>query len=221
MSEEKVMIGIPSHDRRIDYGIVPALTEAGLPVKVNFCAKSVLTSNFNELMRQALDPADGATHFLLWHSDIVPTDTGWLLKMVGIMREHKLDALCPVVPIKEDSGRTSTAYQRADGSVECLNVSDLKDLPATFTTADLRAKYGDCVLLINSGLLLIRLKNLDPVKCHFTMLDKFVKGADGKWEVGSFTEDWVFSVMMHKAGMSYAATSDIHLTHFGSKGWSI
>jgi len=91
-------------------------------------------------------------------------------------------------------------------------------LPETFGRNDCKEILGNGNLMFNTGLLLIRLKNVDPVKCCFKMVDAIVK-TDLRYDVANLPEDWVFSTQCMKSGVNYACTREINITHTGVQMW--
>ncbi len=217
----KVMLGIPSHDRRIDIDTAWATHCTGLTLGedlgVSLKVRSLLALNFNELMCESLNNKE-YTHFCLLHSDIAPTEKDWLLQMLNIMRRDKLDVLSVVSPIKDNQGRVSCALAD-EHELTTLTMDNLKDLPPTFGREDCQKKFGRKNLMFNTGLLLIKLSAINPEECCFKMVDGVVKQGV-RFEVRNLPEDWYFSTQCMKNAVKYACTTEIKITHTGQQLWS-
>ena len=160
----------------------------------------------------------GITHFAMIHADVAAEDW-WADKMIAIMEERHLDVLSGIIPIKATNGDTSTALDGPDG-VRRLNLfADLRDKPPTFTPRDCKKWWGNDKLLVNTGLLVIRLAALNPNRQYFSFEDRIVKNGD-TYEATNFPEDWMFSRRLRRAGVRYGATRDVQIFHTGVWVWS-
>ena len=217
---DSVYLGIPTHDRRLDHGTAWATHTTGLTLGKNLglCmkARSLLCVNFNELLCEAIN-AKQYTHFCLLHADICPKNDGWLRRMLVIMKEQKVDVLSVVSPIKDDQRRTSCSLGHADG-VKALYFDDIKDMPKTFGRKECGEKFGNKNLYFNTGCLMIRLKDFDPVACSFQMADNIID-VNGWKCVQNLPEDWLFSTKCMKHAIPYAVTTEIEIEHVGGGIW--
>ena len=219
--DSRVYLGIPTHDRRLDQNTAWATHTTGLELGktlgLAIKARSLLCVNFNELLCEACNNGD-YTHFCLLHADICPKDDGWLVKMLDIMKERKVDVLSVVSPIKDDERRTSCSLGSEDG-VEALYFKHFEGMPATFGRKEAGEKWGNNKLYFNTGCLMIRLKGFDPTKASFQMADNIVD-VKGHYCVQNLPEDWMFSVKCMQLGIPYAVTTDIRIEHVGGGVWS-
>lgn len=219
-NNDKVFIGIPAYSRSIDPATLDNINSAGVPVAYQYMVGSLLARNFNNLMCLAYNGREhhGFTHFCLMHADQDILTPGWLCKMLALMRDYKLDVLSAVVRIKDESGDTSCALDVTpeNDDVTRLTMGDLSKLPNTFTPQDTGRVFGNNRLLINTGLMLIRMKAVDPVKCHFCINDEIKLCSDG-YHAAGMPEDWNFSRMLQRSAISYGATQEIVIGHWGMK----
>ena len=192
----------------------------GVRTSISVSGFSVLTRNFNMLYAQALNQrANGTTHFCMHHEDIIP-DKFWLDRMLAIMKERDADILSVVAPLKDNRGLTSTGIDEPlPGHVEGwefkrLTLTEIyNDYPATFTHPK---------LLINTGLMLVKLTQPWCEKLHFEFTDAIIPNPKepGKFMPVGVSEDWNFSRMAHKLGLKVYATREIPLLHFGQGKFS-
>jgi hypothetical protein len=179
---------------------------------------SLLARVFNMLWCEALNSrAEMAwTHFVMLHSDIAP-ERGWLDKLLDEMDRVDADVMSAVVPIKDNSGNTSTALLNAAGNeVRKLNENDLAALPATFDGS----YFPDETLLVNTGVLAVRFTEPWVEKCWFEIRDRIEKRPDGTFEAIGMSEDWNFSIQCRGLGRRVFATQTIGLTHYGRMGFA-
>jgi hypothetical protein len=218
--ESKVYLGIPTHDRRLDQSTAWATHTTGLELGktlgLAIKARSLLCVNFNELLCEAIN-AKTYTHFCLLHADIGPLQDGWMARMLEIMKERKVDVLSVVSPIKDDERRTSCSLG-SEGGVKALYFKDLEGLPLTFGRKECEEKFGNKNLFFNTGCLMIRLKDLDPTKLLFQMVDN-ISNVDGHYCVANLPEDWLFSQKCMQNAVSYAVTTEIEIEHVGGGVW--
>lgn len=210
MTAPKVFIGVPTYDLKCDIRIIGALKDCGIQgAPFAFCRSGVLPFCFNSLLCNALNhkKTHGITHFLLWHSDVIPTKKDWLLKMLRIQNETKADILSAVIPLKDQRGLTSTAIDCYNNNwhVRRLTMTEIFQREPTFT---------DPQLLVNSGLMLVDLSYEWVTKIAF-QFDEMIRQVDGKFEALSMSEDWVWSRHARDLGAEIWATREIDLVHSG------
>ena len=217
---DKVYLGIPTHDRRLDQGTAWATHTTGLTLGKDLGlaikARSLLCVNFNELLCEAVNNGH-YTHFCLLHADICPQGDGWLVKMLQIMKDHHVDVLSVVSPIKDSERRTSCSLGSEEG-VRALYFKDLEDMPKTFGRKECGEKFGNKNLYFNTGCLMMRLKNIDITKACFQMADA-ITDVDGWKCVQNLPEDWLFSVKCMQLAIPYAVTTEIEIEHVGGGIW--
>lgn len=191
---------------------------------------SLLCFNFNHLWATALNwAAAGATdYFCLHHDDIEVRTHGWLDVMVEELRRVGAAVLSAVVPIKNDTGETSTAWETDnEWAPRKLTLPQCWALPTTFCAKDLPPECKGGRLLVNTGLMLVdvtRPEFLEADECgclkaFFTIDDSVTKNGGG-WEPRVKPEDWNFSRMCDRLGLPVYATTRIHLLHHGHNAWA-
>lgn len=195
---------------------------------------SALSTNFNKLWATGLANAmeGNIDLFAMMHTDVEP-EAMWLDTMVDELLRLKLDVLSAVIPIKDDTGNTSTAIGPVDDEWEniALKLDEIRMLPKTFSDEDLkplRRKHNkpNHRLLLNTGCWVADLRNKKfwqvengLVKFFFTQKDRILY--DGKrFSCGLASEDWNFSRICHREGMRIAATRIIEVKHHGSRAFS-
>lgn len=178
---------------------------------------SILPRNFNKLLCQALNLRDkGVTHFLLWHSDILPQEDFYVDKMLQLMDKHDADILSVIVPLKDQTGITSTALVNPDDHYKPIRytLKQLMDkrnnIPATFTHPD---------ILVNSGFMLIDITNPWIEEIAFDFEEVIEKNKDGQFEAKGLSEDWHFSHLAKDLGAKIFATREIPVVHVGGQTW--
>jgi hypothetical protein len=171
-------------------------------------SSSLLANGFNTLWARALaERKHGLTHFLLLHSDVVPWDDDWLSQLYQEMVRVGAQVLSAVVPLKDLRGVTSTAI---DGtplrSLRRFTMKEIMAQPDTFTHPD---------LLVNTGMLLVDLREDWVEQIYFTIKDAIIKAADGSYTTLAESEDWNFSRQVRRLGVRLWATRKVRLTHVG------
>lgn len=206
---------------------------------------SLLTQQFNQGWAMALNQhrLGNADYFLMQHADVEVQTPRYVEVMIAEMKRVGAAVLSAVVPIKDDSGDTSTAvdYRLSDNLVNVwgprkLTLAECHAVGPTFDTPTVR-EYGrkllGCkveTLLVNTGLMLIDLSRPEWLGVReedgslffkFTILDRVYEGADGETlNVGCQSEDWVFSRRCAEYGVPVFATTKIAVVHHGDMGWS-
>ncbi len=212
-----ILVGIPTHGRDVDAGVMMASHAFGNVgrVEIKWSAASLLAANFNKLLCAAKN--GGHEWLLLWHGDVVPLGSGWLRAMLDRANRHHADLLSAVVPLKNASGLTSTAAV-VPGGVRRLTMREVAALPDVFGAMDCGLLDGE-TLLVNTGLLLIRMRAIDPAAMHFTVRDGVRKNLDG-YSFVVWPEDWGFSLAASRAGLRVFATRTPRVEHIGAAEFS-
>lgn len=205
-----VFLAIPCYGNKVGAETIASVMNAsinGIKKTVAVLGFSILTRNFNMLYAEALNSRTRHTVFCMLHDDISP-EIGWMDKMLQLMDSHNADILSVVSPIKDNRGMTSTALDIPLGnSVRRLSLTELyTNYDATFTHEK---------LLVNSGLMMVRLTDSRCEKLWFSFEDSIIKNADGKFEAIGLSEDWTFSRRAHAEGLRVFATREVKLTHTG------
>lgn len=204
----KVIAGCPTYDgTRYNAASLMQLHAAGAQVRE--VTLSLLTRAFNECYVYALNA--GATHFLMLHADVLPIVRDWPQVLVALMEVNGAGILSVVLPIKTASGLTSTAIETADPwNPTRLSLADVAERAETWTEPG---------LLVNTGLMLVDLRQSWATKVCFTMHDRIRQNDAGIWVSECQPEDWAFSRQVREAGGSVWATRAIRALHFGTDSW--
>jgi hypothetical protein len=207
----KAFMALPTYgyQRFNTLAIVHAVTEPG-PFDAIFPEEhpgSLLAYGFNCLWVRALEQRPhGCTHFLMLHADIVPIERDWLARLYQAMVAHDAQVLSAVVPLKDASGLTSTAYYAEGEALRRLTMHEVMAGAETFTAPD---------LLVNTGLLLVDLRKPWVEEICFTITDRIQKHADGSFAVHVLGEDYGFSLQARRLGIPLWATRAVPLSHAG------
>ena len=169
---------------------------------------SLLARGFNCNWIQAQN--EGFDYFLMLHGDVEPQPSDWVDILLKEMQDHQADIISAVVPIKDDSGRTSTAIGNPTNPWlrTHLMLSNCHDLPRTFGTAELGKP--DHSLLVNTGCMLVDLSMPWVRDVHFTIRDRINDGV-----VECEPEDWYFSRRAWEIGAKVMATRAVPVIHHG------
>ena len=187
---------------------------------------SLLCLNFNRAWADALNRrSDGVTHFALQHDDITP-EPGWADTLADILDATGADAVCPVIPLKDRRGLTSTGVMLPGsmGRTRRLTLREAHALPTVFGVSEARAGLAIddpfAVLLINTGLLVVRLDRpwVERFPGFQNGYDGVHRGPDGRWRAGCFSEDWTFSAWCAGNGVKTLATTAVRCVHHGHDG---
>lgn len=216
----KAFLGIPTHDGRVGHFTVTAILGAGRGLALmKIDIESAFVLCINRLLCEALNArAAGVTHFCLLHSDIEIKTPQWLDKMAIVMKNTDADVLSAVVPIKNESGLTSTGIERhAPGApigFECRRLS-LKEIADDFMPSFTRPD-----LLVNTGVMLVDITKPWVEKIHFEFEDSIQRRPSGEFFAATVAEDWGFSRKAKALGAQIFATTEIEVVHHGAWAWS-
>lgn len=208
-----LLVGLPTYDgtRYNTTAIVRFLKEVD-PAHVHLVEtrSSLLPYSFNLVWATALNMRPSVTHLLLWHADISPTIKRWLVVLFEEMEHHKADVLSVVVPIKNQTGLTSTALDTDPWEPRRYSLKEVHEGPVTWTHPQ---------LLINTGLMLVDFTKPWVEQVHFQLRDTLVRTEKG-WQPYTEPEDWNFSRQCHALGVSLYATRAVTVDHVGPTKWS-
>lgn len=214
--KEKIFLGIPCHDGKLNHGLFSSLFVAGRQLAITKIETgSALTTNFNRLWCTALNARKqaGITHFCMVHSDVWPREHLWLDKMLAIMKKNQADVLSAVIRLKDDSDKTSTALEIPDTTM----VNGFRE--SKMTLEEIAAKYPptftDPLILLNTGLMLVDLRKPFAEKVWFEFRDSIHKDEKGTWFASSLSEDYGFTRMARAQGAKLFATTEIKVAHCG------
>jgi predicted O-methyltransferase YrrM len=174
---------------------------------------SLLAHCFNNLWAVALNLRPRVTHFLLWHSDILPAVDRWAEVLREQMEYHDVRVISAVSPIKSAAGMTSTARDRGQFDARRYSLAEILSGPETLTSRDIPD------LLINTGLMLVDLREPWAEQVHFEINDRIVKEGD-RWVAQTEPEDWNFSRQLARLGVPFAATRAVAVEHVGEHRYS-
>ncbi len=213
LSELKLAIALPSYDGRRHN----ALPIHGLAKQVPNCTPidsrgSLLAHVFNQCLVTAfnLRKEGKVTHMLMLHDDILPCEGDWFENFWNAFQSADAQLMSVISPIKDGRGLTSTAVEgptrwnpRRLTLTECHAQKEM-----TFTRPD---------ILLNTGCMLMDLRDDWVNKCYFSITDEIV------WQDGVPTarvepEDWGFTRMARAAGCQRIfATRAVKLLHCGTQ----
>jgi hypothetical protein len=198
-------------------------------------ASSLLASNCNKLLCAALNlrEADQLEWFAMLHSDIEP-ETFWIDRLIELADQQGADLMSAVVPVKNRSGRTSTAMARRGSRLgtHCILTQKQVRHPSFPDTFDVHAaaealerlpgemRVADVpreALLVNTGCMVYRLSQW-RLGVKFEQLDDIVE-VNGRYQELSLSEDWSFSRRVAEHGGKVMATRLLKLTHWGKADW--
>lgn len=234
----EVLVAMPTVDDKVNTGLSKSLIEelhvrGTPPLRLVNLQSSLLGFGFNQLWCIALNNRHMLSHFLMLHSDIVPQEPGFVQTLLGEMERTGAGVLGAVVPLKSDTGVTSTALApslvaaqaigAAGGERRRLTLQELEALPETFDAQDaaqaLDLDWREPVLLVNTGMLLVDLRQPWVEQAWFTITDTVWQRPDGKFVCDVLPEDWFFSLRAAAAGARVCATRKVKLEHVGSRGY--
>lgn len=235
----KVFIGMPTHDGRAEIGASCAIfNQACKPAEnaheVIACSHSasLINYNMNALYCMALNAREshGIEWFAMVHSDITPTQY-WLDALLAEAEHYGADLITGVAPIKDARGVTSTGIGHPDHSWTPwtrLTLSQLHhpDFPDTFDIGmcvealsklpeNLRLDAPKTHLLVNTGVMAIKVTEPWSDKLVFTTNDRIFKTEDGKYIAKTESEDWRFGKLAASLGAKVFATTAVGIKHHG------
>lgn len=216
---ERVYLGIPCYGGLINYRHFDAIlhgSKRNLIHRMEFGNCSLLTQNFNRMFANALNLRRdlGITHFALLHDDVIPRQQGWLDLLFDEMKEHRLDVISAIVPIKDDKGLTSTAFD-----VSCEG-SDVRYRPTRLSLKEAFEDYPETIvqddLLINTGCFLMDITKSFAEKIWFEF-ENVIENQNGQFVARCVPEDWNFSRRAKAKGAKLGATRKVHVWHAGKR----
>lgn len=172
--------------------------------------------NFNRLYAGALNArAQGITHFLMLHDDVLPQDgdVPWMQTMFDLMHAYSLKALSAIVAIKDARRTVSCGLRDANGGNKNFTIEEFGPPGTTRVNGD------GGVLLVNTGCLLIDIREPWAEQLHFEMADTIYKDKDGQFKAHFEPEDYRMSVRLSEMGVRYGATNAVKTFHVGTYDW--
>lgn len=230
MSERpRILLAMPAGNRNPDIGAGQAFwhttTKKLDVIRLVASGGGSMMSLFNRCLAAALG-TPGVSHLAILHTDVCP-DPWWLDTLYDEMEATRAAVMSAIVPIKNDRGVTSTAagYPWPSWWYDRLTMAEVMALPETITIADLPPNASGCILLVNTGCMLIDLRHEwwgnrdydDRLQFCFRMEDRITRLKSGSYAVEFWPEDWRMSQYAAACGGVVAATRKVRLYH-GSAG---
>ncbi len=224
--QQSVFLAIP-HTGTVSGESLPGLIWATRRGKLTVAPGkiSLLATNFNQLWCEALneDEKEHFTHWAMHHSDI-QAPNWWIDTLIDEMDRVGADVISVAVALKDERELTTTAVGSGDNSIRRLTLTDLENLPATFSISDIPGDEPNRRLLINTGLWVCRFRNdwkKPPAFPGFHLKDQIRFNSETKkYEALCLSEDWGISEWFHNHGLKVFATSIFEVTHYGVSGYS-
>lgn len=226
--KETVFIAAPSYNGQIYWSVTNAMhgrtsRRKDMNIITANNTGSLLANMFNGLWCAALNQRkeQNIKWFAMIHADIEP-EPYWLDTMLDQANLHHADLLSAVVPIKNNQGLTSTAISSDDPYMvhSRLTLQQVHKLPPTFSGADacnlLQINtLPPPLLLVNTGLMVVRMDRPWSDKLYFTISDQIRKNIHGKFYPAVEPEDWFFSRLVNGYGGKVMATRAVKVNHIG------
>ena len=207
------MIGVPTYNTEITAHLYHGIRESTkhYEVDVVFQSMSLLAFNFNNLWCIALNK--NYSHFCMVHADL-SMDAGWLDTLMNEMNTHGADVLSAIIPIKNNSGETSTGFDLSRGDGKETDEFLIKKITLKEAYAMTEATWTHEKLLLNTGLMLVNMRKDWVKKIHFHMIDKIIKTENG-YRPLCVSEDWQFSRDAKALGAKLYCTRKVRVVHLG------
>ncbi len=186
--------------------------------KVTDFGVSVLTQCFNTLWCDAMNEQQagaGYTHVGMLHDDVAP-EHYWGDLMVDEMDRLDLDFISAVVPIKNETGTTSTGVSDVEfpGAVRRLTMHEVMELPTTFGIGNIPNLVEGQELRLNTGCWFMRFDRPWWQGLKFRQQDDILRhDVTGEYMVSSLSEDWDWTMQLLSRGCRIAATRVVPLYH--------
>ena len=223
---ETIFLAVPTYDGGISVhthqSIIQALVNKPDDTSVMEMLQggSLLCLNFNALWCNALNlrREHDARWFVMLHGDIGSASPAWLNDLIAIAEREGLEALSAMAPIKDGSEQVSTALYD-EGRIQRLSLSDLAAWPETITADGVCRETGQ-TLLINTGMLALRIDRPWCEEFAWSMTDEIWKTQAGNFVPRTLSEDWQMSLWFRERGIPYGATRAIPVLHAGQWLWT-
>lgn len=225
-----IFLAVPYYDeieprvkKMVDVALERNKASGAMPMQSSF-----LTFNFNAQWCYVLNHKE-FDYFVMLHADITPKVDNWLTRLIKTADAYDADIVSAVMPIKQDTGHTSTAlgvkgeYMR----FRRLMMRELDALPETFSTQELAGYFGQdaekSYLMVNTGLMCIRLEkreqfthwNADGSPMTFRISNRILQEPNGHYYALSEPEDWYMSREAADHNLKVCATKAIPAVHIG------
>jgi len=179
-------------------------------------AGSLLPRVFNESLGRAI--TRGYDVFVMLHSDVA-APPGWLTQMLAMQDAYQADVLSVCVPLKDSRRLTSTAVHTEAEQYRRLTIDECQTkCGVVFDTQDpYLQSIGATTLLVNTGLMAMRLKRFWLRRWHgFQIRSRMVYGPD-EVRIDTVSEDWDMSEQLAALDCKVCGTAAIPTQHFGSQ----
>lgn len=148
------------------------------------------------------------------HDDI-DMEPNWLDTLIDVAEETESDFVSSYVAIKGHQGTVSAGRYYGDDPFDMnrYTIQELAELPETFTSDD-----SDGKLVLNTGCCVLRLRGPwveRPQDFLFDDVVRMVRSRAGEWKAQCFSEDWLFTDKIRKAGGRLASTRKVATGHEG------
>jgi hypothetical protein len=179
-----------------------------------------------------------ATWFAMLHSDVAP-EAGWIDKLIEEAERQNADILSVVIPLKEESGLTSTAISHPTEACRTfcrLTMSQVRhaEFPRTFDL-EMACKALESLpgpvriekvprtqLLCNTGCVVCRLDRpwCDPRIVCFDDTNTIGRSPNHQWWALTKSEDWMFTSRAAANGAKVMATTAVKVVHHGAAAYA-
>ncbi len=235
-----VLLAAPRYgpcEREVEAAIVRQATGGRFSTFTIDMPGSALPWGFNKCWSEWVNDPKPKDYFVMLHSDVYPTEGGWVDVLIDALEEAKVDIMHAVVAIKDERGLTSTALGDLDpfNRVRRVTTTELSKLPDLFLVdhvwKSLGGEWPDPFhLLPNTGCMAVKLGGWCWEFPGFHFLDRLIDHPD---EVGKdlggrrprrlaqfSPEDWNFGRWLAENGLKVGGTRRLKVSHFGRHGFA-
>lgn len=221
--QARVFIAVPTYNGWVRMEAFRGLMLATSNSRIyhQFNKASLLANGFNRLYATAWNTRRLMpwSHWCLHHADIEAPEF-FLDVMLEEMDRVGADVLSCAVAIKDGRALSSTGTVQANGNIRRLTLKEVHRLPETFSAADLPAIGIDTPLVVNTGLMLVRMDRPWSKKVCFRIGDAMREDDNGDLHPIGLPEDWGFSVWANEQGLRLFCTRKLLIRHHGEWSWS-
>jgi hypothetical protein len=177
---------------------------------------SVLPRVFNEALGRAVCRKHDV--LVMMHADVAG-EPGWLTKMLTVLDMTGADVLSAVVSLKDDRRLTSTGIHTAEQQFRNLSLDECwGQCQQTFGIDDpYLQQQGATALLINTGLLCMRLDRPWLKHWHGFQIRSRIVWGDTQTHIDTVGEDWDMSEQLAALGCKIMATTCVQTHHWGAQ----
>lgn len=241
-------LALPTYDGRVEFATAQAALQYAcqtvdlIPLPMHYGSTAPTCNHLWTTAINVRRQNPDVEWFAMLHADVAPEPL-WLDKLIAEANAHNADIVSAVIPLKEDSGRTSTALAnwsgepvggygaRYPGVVGRLTLRQVHSaaFPRTFgidaainalakIPEDLRTIAPCNALLCNTGCMVVRIAGkVDWSRVHFTLVEGVYD--DGKLHHWYLPDDWLFTYRASQCGAKVMATTAVKCGHIGVKRW--